>query len=90
MSVRAKFKVDELVPSNDGDQPSGTVRMSPVTNGSSENESFYRYTPSGSLSLSTINAAAFAQFKVGDEWYLDLSPAKPPEPTAEAPAPPAA
>lgn len=74
MSVRAKMKCDGVEPSgaNDG---GGTVRLYPVINGSPENEQFYKYTPGGNLILSTINKAAFDQFEVGKEYYVDVSPA---------------
>lgn len=52
-----------------------TVELAPVTSGSPENVSFYKWTPSGTIKFSTINASAAAQFKVGEAYYIDLSPA---------------
>lgn len=72
-SVRAKFtctsKTEDL-----GDV--GTAQFAPVTEGSEENEKFFRWTPSGHIQLGTINGAALAQFKVGAEYYIDFTPAK--------------
>lgn len=72
MSVRAKFTVQRV--DDDGDD-GGTVHMEPVYSGSPENESFYRWTPSGNIILSTINADALAQFEPGNEFYVDFTPA---------------
>lgn len=72
MSVRAKMKVESIEMSSGG---GGAVILRPVTSGSAENESFFKYTPSGSLHLSTINEAAISQFELGKEFYVDLSPA---------------
>jgi len=74
MSVRAKMKCEAVEPSGASDG-GGTVRFCPVINGSPENESFYKYTPGGSLVLSTINQAAFDQFTAGKEYYVDVSEA---------------
>lgn len=70
--VRAKFKVTGKTEQADG---GGTVNLWPVTTGSPENEEFYRYTPGGSIMLSTINGAAFEQFEVDKEYYVDFTPA---------------
>lgn len=77
MSVRSKMKCEGKEEASYGDEGTkgGTVRLSPVTSGSDENASFYKYTPGGSLVLSTINQAAFDQFTVGKEYYVDVSEA---------------
>lgn len=71
-SVRAKMKCESLEQIDSG---GGTVRLTPVISGSVENERFYRWTPGGSLVLSTINQSAFEQFELGKEFYVDISPA---------------
>jgi len=68
MTVRAKFRVEEKVERPDG----FSVKLWPVTGGSPENQQFYKYTPAGSIELSTINAAAAAQFIPGKEVYVDF------------------
>jgi len=70
--VRAKFKCDSKEKSGDGFQ----LHFSAVTTGSVENDSFFKWTPSGQLSMGTINETAAAEFEVGKEYYLDFSPAK--------------
>lgn len=47
-----------------------------VYNGSPENKKFWEATPAGSLTLSTVNRAAWEQFEEGKEYYLDITPAE--------------
>lgn len=70
-TVRAKFRCYHKEQSETGH----VVKLRPVTSGSQENERFYKYTPGGDLSLSTINADAAAGFEVGKEYFLDFTPA---------------
>jgi hypothetical protein len=70
--VRAKFRCDSKEKSNGGYQ----LRFSAVTNGSVENDNFFKWTPSGQLNMGTINETAAAEFEVWKEYYLDFSPAK--------------
>lgn len=84
-TVRAKFKVvavdeqeinkyegSEVV----GKEPIYSIQMTPVTSGSKENDEFFKYTPGGTLNLSTINATAAKMFEYGKEYYIDISPAE--------------
>lgn len=55
-----------------------SVHMSPVYgNGdpNHENTKFWKSSPSGSLELNIVNAAAADQFEVGKSYYLDFTPA---------------
>lgn len=65
MSVRAKFKCTE----NNGEN----VELEAVTSGSEENDSFFKWTPYGKLSMGTVNENAIKQFEVGKEYYIDIS-----------------
>jgi hypothetical protein len=47
-------------------------QFSAVFDGSPENKAFFKYTPSGTLTVSTVTND---QFVVGAEYYLDLTPA---------------
>jgi hypothetical protein len=40
-----------------------------------ENSKFWDASPSGSLTLGTINPEAWSQFELGKEYYLDFTPA---------------
>jgi len=71
MSVRAKFQVDSVEHTVGG----ATVKMTPVINGSDENKQFYKWTPSGSITLATVNPEAAKQFEPGKQFYVDFTPA---------------
>lgn len=72
--VRAKFSCLAVKKSEDGQ--SEHVEMRPVTNGSEENESFSKFTPSGLLQLDITNENLFGAFEEGKEYYLDISEAQ--------------
>jgi hypothetical protein len=69
--VRSKFTVTNIDPEHGG----VTIKLTAVTSGSPENAQFFAYTPSGAISLSTVNTNASAQFEVGKEYYVDFTPA---------------
>lgn len=71
MKTRAKFVVGSVTPSND----TWSVVLSPVISGSTENESFYKWTPGGSIVLSVLSEATAQGFIVGKEYYVDFSEA---------------
>lgn len=88
--VRAKFKVtSKSPPYGEGDRKSVDIGMDVVTSGSAENDSFFRWTPSGQLKLSTVNEAAAAQLELGEEYYLDITPARAAAETTALPSTPA-
>ena len=66
MAVRAKFQCTHVGRSMYGHE----IRLTPVTSGSAENESFFKYTPGGEIHLTVLNDAAVAQFEVGSEYYV--------------------
>ncbi len=74
MSVRAKFRCHFIQESSDG--ASRTVNLSAVTSGSTENESWSKYTLGGQLSMHISNPDAFSQFEQGKEYYIDIQPAE--------------
>jgi hypothetical protein len=79
MSVRAKFKVDSITRTKHWDKSKGeiqTIKLSPVSSGSQENTSFYAATPSGQISLDTLNEEAGRQFELGVEYYIDFTKAE--------------
>jgi hypothetical protein len=54
-----------------------TLKFGPVYgNGdpNHENTRFWNATPSGSIELGTVNKAAWEQFEIGKEYYIDFSP----------------
>jgi hypothetical protein len=78
MTVRAKFFVSEKREVGHPNQPQNSeyIVLSPVTSGSAENESFYRYTPIGKIELGVMNPEAAAQFEVGKYYYIDFTKAE--------------
>jgi hypothetical protein len=76
--VRAKFRVESKTELVSGKTLDGTilkqteVKLSPVTAGSEENKTFWRWTPSGSITLGVLNQAAADQFVLGREYYIDF------------------
>lgn len=72
--TRAKFVVDSITHRQDGDGEVRDIKMSAVTGGSEENDSFFKYTPKASLNLSTINEGALADLKAGQKCYVDILP----------------
>lgn len=77
MNTRCKFKCNKLIQTENGEE----IHMEPVTSDCTENESFSKWTPSGSFWISVTNPKLFGSFKPGQCYYLDIS---------EAPANPSA
>lgn len=76
MSVRAKFKVISITITEHWDKTKGnisTIKLSPVISGSDKNKEFYAATPSGDITLGTINDSAASQFELGKEYYVDFT-----------------
>lgn len=70
MNVRAKFKVASVTEAEGGLK---TARLHPVTSGSPENAEFFKWSPSGTIELGTLNPAAAAHFVPGLEFYVDFT-----------------
>lgn len=70
MSVRAKFFVQSVLYTTSG----GNVTLSAVCRGE-DNKAWSMYTPSGTINMGILNEAALEQFKPGDEFYVDFTPA---------------
>lgn len=68
--VRCKFKCTSKIQHEAGYE----IHMAPVTGGSTENEKFFKWTPSGGLNFGTINEDAAKQFEPGKEYYIDITP----------------
>ena len=77
MAVRAKFKVISITRQAgwSGVKELQSIKMQPVSSGSEENKAFYAATPSGSIDLSVVPEAVGRQFDIGQEFYVDFTPA---------------
>ena len=73
MVVRAKFRVTGK---SEFDGNGFEVKLSAVTTGSDENKSFFKWTPSAEIRLSTLNVEAAEQYVVGAEYYVDFTRAE--------------
>lgn len=72
MTTRAKFKCITVTEHEGGNK---SASFTPVVGGSEENKTFWKYTPSGSLDLTWLNPNV--EFRPGQEYYLDITPAIP-------------
>lgn len=85
--MRAKMRVSSVTPltGNEGDSyRSQTIKAAPVckdggypADGSDEDNSFARWSPSGDLSLTFTNPNLFGKVKEGDVFYVDFHRAVP-------------
>lgn len=90
MATRCKFLIREmtdscLTESTKNDDGTFAQRVIPTrglsaypvysNDPASENAQFWKRTPIGDLRLSTVNAAALADLKAGDEIYIDITKA---------------
>lgn len=71
MGTRCKYRCDTVTLSSSG----AVVVLTPVTGGSPENESFFKYTPHGKLEIGTINMESARQFTPGNEYFIDITQA---------------
>lgn len=73
MATRLKFFISNKSESmSPGSEKMGSVKLVPVTSGSEENKSFYKYTPMGAIEFSTINQSALEELTLGSEVYITL------------------
>lgn len=77
--MRAKMQVQSVK----GTETYESISMSAVTssnkpygpNGENEDNTYARWTPSGTLALSITNPELIGKFKVGQKFYLDFTEA---------------
>jgi len=78
MNVRAKFKVESVTQYTWGD----VIKMNAIEyDGTDENASFSKFTPSGTFEMSVTNENIVGNYKAGQEYYLDFTPV--PAPTED-------
>jgi hypothetical protein len=81
MSVRAKFRCNSVTKTDHWEKDKGqlaSISLSAVmSNGDNEeNKKFFAATPSGQITLGTVNPAAFEQFEEGKEYYVTFEKAE--------------
>jgi hypothetical protein len=77
-TMRAKLQVASVTPCGEGE----TVRFHAVAkstaypaDGSDEDNTFARFSPSASLEINIQNPALVGKHKVGEKYYVDFTPA---------------
>lgn len=84
-TMRAKMQVSSVFPHRDtvGNTTSETLHFHGVAkssaypaDGSDEDNSFARWSPSINLTMQVTNPALFGQFEPGQKFYVDFSPAQ--------------
>jgi hypothetical protein len=88
--MRAKMEVTSV--SDGGNKSVENIAMQAVTSsnkpygpqGENEDNTYARYTPSGTLTLSITNPNLIGKFKIGQKFYLDFTEADT-QPVAESP-----
>lgn len=84
MGVRAKFYVSEHKQTkNFYNAAEGeiltTIKLNVVTGNSDENREFFRWSPAGTIDLSTVNPKVAAEMPIGREFYVDFTAVPPKE-----------
>lgn len=83
-TMRAKLKVNDITShaTEEGGKTSETINFSAVAangypaDGSDENNTFARFTPSADLKIQITNPALFDKFAVGEQFYVDFTKAE--------------
>ena len=71
MATRAKFQVSE----RSQNSWAWNIRLTPVTGGTVENDSFFKATPSGELTLQGVSAEVAYGLTPGKVFYVTLTEA---------------
>lgn len=69
MPLRAKFICTSIKKMYSGNDLIYSYEFMPVTTGSEENKTFWKYTPSGKIELGTVHVDAF---EIRKEYYIDF------------------
>lgn len=75
MAVRAKF-VCRWIDTDKADDELKTIHLDAVYSPDplSDNGKFWKWTPSGTIQLTTVNESAWQQFEQNKEYYVDFIP----------------
>ncbi len=87
MSVRLLFRVTEkkeLINQSGGTEKMGSVTLSPCYPAPNapnyeEQQTFYKWTPSGKIEFATINESALASLELGKDYYITIQPVPVPD-----------
>lgn len=84
--MRCKFiceQISEQINWNREKPPLKKITLKPVSSGGKENAAFYAATPKGLLELDYLRGESAGEFKLGTEYYIDITeaPASEPQPS---------
>ena len=68
--MRAKYKVDSVTKT---DNASEIIKLSAVTNGTPEDNTFHKYTPYGNMDITITNPVLLGVIEPGQKYYLDFT-----------------
>lgn len=75
--VRAKFRVESYETRLESNKPGAielrSVKLAVVYGDSEENKKYFKWTPSGQITIGMLNPEAWQQFPLGAEVYVDFS-----------------
>ena len=79
--MRAKMQISQIsqinqFPNAEQLQLHGVAAKAYPADGSDEDNTFARWSPSVELKISITNPALIGQFKVGEKFYVDFTPAE--------------
>lgn len=70
--MRAKLRIHSVTQHEGGSE---TLELGAVASGTPEDNTYSKYTPSANLKMSITNPALAGQFKPGQTFYVDFTPA---------------
>jgi hypothetical protein len=68
--MRAKYKIDSVTRTID---KSEIIKLSAVTNGTKEDNTFHQYTPYGNMDITITNPTLLGIIEPGQKYYLDFT-----------------
>ena len=72
--IRCKFQVSKKTEKATATGNEFTVELTAVTDGSEENQEFFKYTPSGKMSLGILAPEQADKLVVSEECFIDITP----------------
>lgn len=69
--MRAKLYIESITQTSHGE----TLELHAVTNGTAEDNTFSKYTPSANIKMTITNPELIGKFKPGQKLYVDFTPA---------------
>ena len=72
--IRCKFSVSKKTETATATGNEFKVELTVVTDGSEENQEFFKYTPNGKLSLGILEPEQADKLVVSEECYIDITP----------------